>query len=35
MVQNTVKMNKNRQKYMLYNTTGVSENYYILINPQN
>ena len=34
MVQNTVKINKNIKKYLLYDTTGVSNNYLILINSQ-
>ena len=33
--QNTVKINKNMKKYLLYNTTGVSKNYLNLINSKN
>ena len=32
MMQNTVKINKNIKKYLLYNTTGASKNYLNLIN---
>ena len=35
IMQSTLKMNKNRFKYLSYNTTGISKIYLISVNSQN